>query len=73
MSENWGVCKECEWWQIDPQASVEDLTMGFCIDNDLVSYQIRVSGNSGCNRFLEGKPARAEGSSGRPPTSKPQR
>jgi hypothetical protein len=34
---------------------------------------LRVSGNSGCTLFMAGKPARAEGSSGQPPTAKPQR
>jgi hypothetical protein len=24
----WGLCKDCKWWQIDPGAAVEDLTMG---------------------------------------------
>ena len=32
-----------------------------------------VSGNSGCNRFLPGEPARAEGSGAAPPTAEPAR
>jgi hypothetical protein len=70
---SWGLCKDCKWWQIEPDASVESTTMGLCIDEDLYPYKMRISGNGGCNRFMEGKPARAKGSSGQPPTAKPQR
>jgi hypothetical protein len=34
---------------------------------------LRVSGNSGCNHFMEGKPAHASGSSTAPPSAKPAR
>ena len=73
MSETWGLCKDCKWWQIDPKATGANTTMGLCIDEDLQPYQLRVSGNSGCNRFMPGNPAHAEGSSAQPPTAKPQR
>ena len=33
MADNeWGLCKDCKWWQIEPKAAVENLTMGLCID-----------------------------------------
>ena len=73
MAEDWGLCKDCKWWQIEPDAKVEDETLGLCIDAELQSFVLRVSGDSGCNRFAEGKPARAPGSSGCPPTAKPTR
>lgn len=74
MSEKqWGLCKSCKWWQIEPKAAEIENTFGLCIDEDLQSYQLLVSGNSGCNRFSNGNPARAEGSSSRPPTAKPTR
>jgi hypothetical protein len=73
MSKEWGLCKECKWWQIEPGASIKNTTMGLCIDEKLYKYKLRVSGNSGCNRFMAGKPAHAKGSSGQPPTAKPQR
>jgi hypothetical protein len=73
MAESWGLCKDCKWWQIEPGASVENLTLGLCIDEKLRKFLLRVSGNSGCNRFMEGKPAHAKGSSGQPPTAEPQR
>jgi hypothetical protein len=57
MSDQWGLCKDCKWWQIEPGAP----------------YLLRVSGDSGCNRFMEGEPARAKGSSGQPPAAKPTR
>jgi hypothetical protein len=73
MNEQWGLCKDCKWWQIEPDAKVADSTMGLCIDDDLQPYLLLVSGNSGCNHFMEGEPARAEGSSSKPPTGAPQR
>ncbi len=69
----WGLCKDCKWWQIEPKASAENLTLGLCIDEELQPYKLRVSGNSGCNRFMSGKPAHARGSSAAPPTAEPAR
>ena len=71
--KEWGECKNCMWWQIEHDAAIEDLTMGLCIDEDLQSYQLLVSGNSGCNRFMNGNPAHAKGSSARPPKAEPTR
>jgi hypothetical protein len=68
-SHEWGLCRDCKWWQIEPDASAENLTMGLCIDERLQAFRLRVSGNSGCNRFMAGKPARAPGSSAAPPTA----
>jgi hypothetical protein len=73
MSNEWGLCKDCKWWQIESKASIANTTMGLCIDDKLFRYKFRVSGNSGCNRFMPGKPAHAKGSSGQPPTAQPQR
>jgi hypothetical protein len=71
--KEWGLCKDCKWWQIDPSATIENLTMGECIDEKLQPFVLRVSGNSGCNRFMAGKPAKAAGSSEIPPSAKPVR
>jgi len=73
MNNNWGVCKECKWWQIEPDASIADQTVGYCIEQSLQKYQIRITGNGGCNMFTKGAPARAPGSSGKPPSADPQR
>jgi hypothetical protein len=70
---DWGLCKSCKWWQIEPGASIANTSMGLCIDEDLQEFRLRVSGNSGCNRYMEGKPARAKGSSEAPPTAKATR
>ncbi len=67
--EDWGLCKDCKWWQIEPEADVADRTMGLCIDEGLQPYRLRVSGNSGCNRFLAGDAARAKGSAAAPPVA----
>ena len=72
MSDKWGLCKSCKWWQIEPDASIEDQTVGLCIDEKLQPYKLRITGNGGCNRFQEGKPSRAAGSSDKPPTAEPQ-
>lgn len=72
-NENWGLCKDCKWWQIEPQATPENLTLGLCIDEDLQPFLLRVSGVSGCNRFMPGEVAHAEGSSKAPPSAKPTR
>jgi len=74
MSDSeWGLCKGCKWWQLEPEASVEPLTLGLCIEENLQEFRLRVSGDSGCNRFMVGKPARAKGSGAAPPTAKPSR
>jgi hypothetical protein len=73
MSDSWGLCKDCKWWQIEPAASSENLTLGLCIEEQLQPFQLRVSGNSGCRLFVAGKPAYAKGSSAAPASAKPQR
>jgi hypothetical protein len=71
--QKWGLCKDCKWWQIEPLATVENQTLGECIDDRLQPFLIRISGNGGCSRFQKGKPARATGSSDKPPSAKPTR
>jgi hypothetical protein len=73
MESQWGKCKDCKWWQIEPDAQIKDSTIGLCIDEELQPLQLVVSGNSGCNHFMEGEPARAEGSSAEPPVAQPVR
>jgi hypothetical protein len=63
----WGKCKDCKWFQIEPKAQATNNTMGLCIEEDLQRFRLRVSGNSGCNRFMSGEVAHAEGSSCAPP------
>lgn len=72
-SDDWGLCRDCKWGQIEPKAHIENLTMGLCIDEELQPFLLRVSGNSGCNRFMPGAPAWAAGSSEAPPAAKPVR
>lgn len=74
MSEStWGLCKDCKWWQVEPNADVGNTTMGQCIDETLQPFLLRVSGNSGCNRYMPGAVAQEKGSSDAPPTAKPSR
>lgn len=68
---NWGFCKDCQWWQIEPTVVATNLTMGQCIEEKLQPFLLRVSGNSGCNRFRFGKPAKAAGSASVPPAGVP--
>ena len=69
----WGLCRDCKWWQIEPDGAVANTTLGLCIDEELQPFLLRVSGNSGCNRFMPGKPATAVGSSKAPPEAAPMR
>jgi hypothetical protein len=69
----WGKCKDCKWFQIEPGEKAENNTMGLCIEEKLQPFLLRVSGNSGCNRFMPGAVAHAKGSSEAPPTAKPTR
>jgi hypothetical protein len=74
MTESdWGLCKDCKWWQIEPQANIGNTTVGLCIEESLQPFRLRVSGNSGCNHQTAGQPARAAGSGAAPPTAAPQR
>jgi len=72
-NSQWGLCLECKWWQIEPDVEVEHQTGGLCIDEKLQPFQLRVNGNSGCNRFQPGKPARAAGAADKPPAAEPVR
>ena len=71
--KEWGKCKNCKWFQIEPGANATDKTMGLCIEEDLQQFRLRVSGNSGCNAFMPGEVAHAEGSSCAPPVAAPTR
>ncbi|MEQ8788262.1 MAG: hypothetical protein RIC55_18280 [Pirellulaceae bacterium] len=73
MSQQWGLCRDCKWWQLEPDAAIEFQTAGQCIEESLQQYQLRITGSGGCNRFAAGEPARARGSSERPPAAQPQR
>jgi hypothetical protein len=72
-TSNWGLCKDCEWWQIEPEAKISNAMMGLCTEDSLQPFHLRVSGNSGCNQYSPGEPARAAGSSAAPPAAAPQR
>jgi hypothetical protein len=72
-TSDWGFCKDCEWWQIDPDAKISNMTMGLCIEEHLQPFRLRVSGSSGCNLYSPGEPVRAAGSGAAPPVAEPQR
>jgi hypothetical protein len=72
-ASDWGMCKDCQWWQIDPGAHIADNTMGLCTEEVLQPFRLRVSGNSGCNHYASGEPTHAAGSSAAPPAAQPQR
>jgi hypothetical protein len=72
-NSEWGLCKDCKWWQLEPKADATNLALGLCIEEKLQPFLLRISGIGGCNRFTEGKPAHAKGSAAAPPTAKPTR
>ncbi len=70
---SWGPCVSCKWWQLEPKTDPSNLAAGLCIEEKLQPFKLRISGLGGCNRFREGRPARAKGSSSQPPTAAPVR
>jgi len=72
-NKEWGLCRDCKWFQVEPGVNPTDNTLGLCIDEELQPFLLRVSGNSGCNSFMPGEVAHAAGSSSAPPTAKPTR
>ncbi|MBX3443831.1 MAG: hypothetical protein KF774_15590 [Planctomyces sp.] len=68
---NWGMCVDCRWWQIEPQAIATHQTTGACREPDMSVVLLRVTGNSGCGKFASGAPSRSEGASGKPPAPPP--
>ncbi len=73
VASDWGKCKDCKWFQIEPGATPSNNTMGLCIEEKLQAARLRVSGNSGCNFFVDGMVAHAKGSSAAPPVAEPTR
>lgn len=73
VMSDWGLCKDCKWWQIEPDSAGRGEDLGLCIDEDLQPFLLRINGDGGCNHFMPGEPARAKGSSAAPPTAKPVR
>jgi hypothetical protein len=45
-ASDWSMCKDCQWWQTDPEANLANTTMGVCIEEALQPFRLRVSGNS---------------------------
>jgi hypothetical protein len=72
-ASEWGMCKDCQWWQIDPEARVANTTMGVCTEEALQPFRLRVSGHRGCTHDTPGQPTQAAGSSASPPTAEPHR
>jgi hypothetical protein len=59
----WGECHHCKHFQVEPDAEIGGDTLGHCTHHELEHFQLRVSGESGCNHFERGTPSRAEGAS----------
>lgn len=65
VQRQWGLCKDCKWWQIEPESAIENLTLGLCIEEKLQAFRLRVSGLSGCLAPAKRRPA------GGPPANGP--
>lgn len=72
-ADQWGLCIKCKWWQVEPDAVLSNDTLGQCIEQSLQFALLSITGNSGCNLFAEGEPARAKGSGEQPPSAQPSR
>lgn len=47
-----GPCKNCQFYDVDrDEEDPSDDTLSRCIHPDLEEYELRVSGDSGCNLF----------------------
>ena len=66
-NQNWGECKSCQHFAIEPNATPAPNTMGLCIVHDHESQHLRVSGGCGCDLFANGEVAHAQGASAVPP------
>ena len=64
---NWGECKGCRHFEVEPGAMASAQTMGLCIVHEHELHQLRVSGACGCTQFTQGEVAHAEGASDVPP------
>ena len=66
-NSNWGECKACRHFEVEPGVAPEPNTMGLCIVHEHEVHKLRVSGACGCSQFNEGDAAHAEGASEAPP------
>jgi hypothetical protein len=73
MNDNWGLCKACRWWQLEPEALPRAGTVGFCSEESRLPMLLSVTGTCGCSLFDEGKPGRLKGASEHPPYPQPLR
>ena len=74
MPENiWGECKDCKWWQIEPEASVGNLTMGLCIDEKLQPLPFASLGEQRVQPFHARRTGQSKGSGEAPPRAEPTR
>ena len=46
FNSDWGLCKDCKWWQLEPAARTNGIALGQCIEEKLQPFVLRVSGNS---------------------------
>jgi hypothetical protein len=44
VNQSWGFCKDCKWWQIERDASLNNLTMGLSVEEKLQPFLLRVRG-----------------------------
>ena len=63
MCETWGRCKECMYWQIEPDAEISASSLGTCGESKLAPFQLSVKGGCGCVAFMPGLPERRAGAS----------
>ena len=39
----WGLCMNCQWWQIEPKAAIAEETVGLCIEENLQPYRLSIT------------------------------
>ncbi len=73
QTSDWGPCESCKWWQVEPETVPDKHILGQCIDEKLQAFELSLSGDSGCNRYMKGQPAKARGAGEQPPVAQPTR
>ena len=52
MNDHWGHCKNCKWWDVESTEAAAREPIGYCMEEDLQPFHLRVTSSSGCNCFV---------------------
>jgi hypothetical protein len=55
MADDWGLCMDCKWWQIEPEVKIEPRTLDSALTRTCSRISCACPGDSGCNHFMAGE------------------